>query len=105
MLPKRFVFSFLSLCLIVGTPAMMLCQDYEPVRMLMSQDETQRRAAAQQLLDSKDLTLVPGMVDAMFYTTKTSRAELVEVLQEFTGEQIGYDYYSWVELIGRRSDL
>ncbi len=95
----------LLLCLICLISTPVLGQDYNVIEGLMSQDEKVRSKTAQKLIKSPDLSLVPGMVDALFYTPKNSRQELVEVLQNLTGENVGEGYYEWVELVGRRTDL
>lgn len=64
-----------------------------------------RRAAAQRLTASGDASLVPGLVDALFFAPAHSRGQLLAVLRELTGENPGSGYYDWVELVGRRSDL
>jgi Protein of unknown function (DUF3179) len=93
------------LCLVCLTSTTVPGQDYKTIEGLMSQDEKVRQSTAEKIIRSRNLSLVPGMVDALFYTPKNSRKELVEVLQKFTGESVGEGYYEWVELIGRRTDL
>src|SRR5688500_13286895 len=80
-------------------------QGYALVRQLMSQQRGERREAEQQLLAAGDATLVPALVDALFYTPKLARAEMLSVLRKLAGEDAGKDYYDWVELVGRRTEL
>lgn len=80
-------------------------EQYKLVRELMSPDEKHRQEAARKLHESPDLSLVPGMVDAIFYIPRNSRKEIVQVLEKFTGEKPGEDYYEWVEIVGRRTDI
>ena len=80
-------------------------EGYALVRQLMSEKVGERREAAKKLLEGRDLSLVPALVDALFYTPKLARAELLEVLRGLTGEDAGTGYYEWVELVGRRTDL
>lgn len=103
---------FLSLILLIFSPltSVVLSEPvsegpYKQVLGLMSADEKQRQAAARKLLESPDLSLVPGMIDAIFFTPRNSRTELIEVLEKVTGENLGEDYYTWVELAGRRTDI
>jgi hypothetical protein len=72
---------------------------------LLSSDRGTRRAAARELLAAPDRGLAAGLTDALFYIPKGQRDEALEVLRAFTGEDAGRDYYAWVELLGRRSDL
>lgn len=80
-------------------------EGYALVRQLMSRQDGERREAAGKLLKGRDLSLVPALVDALFYTPKLARGELLEVLRGLTGENAGTGYYEWVELVGRRTDL
>jgi Protein of unknown function (DUF3179) len=80
-------------------------ETYKVIQEIMSQEEKDRSSAAQKLMKSPDLSLVPAMVDALFFTSMNSRKELVEVLQKFTGEAAGQSYYEWVEIVGRRTDI
>jgi uncharacterized protein DUF3179 len=79
-------------------------EGYALVRQLMSKQDGERREAARKLLKGRDVSLVPALVDALFFTPKAARAELLEVLRGLTGEN-GTGYYDWVELVGRRTDL
>jgi hypothetical protein len=80
-------------------------EDYALVRQLMSDQRGERREAAQKLLEARDPSLIPALVDAMFFTPKLARGEVLEVLRGLAGEDPGKDYYDWVELVGRRTDL
>jgi Protein of unknown function (DUF3179) len=96
---------FLSVSLTVSASTGTAPNTYLQIQDLMSPNEKQRQAAARKFLESPNLSLVPGMVDAIFYTPRNSRKELIEVLEEFTGENLGEDYYTWVELVGKRTDI
>jgi hypothetical protein len=80
-------------------------EGYELVRRLMSEQRGERREAARKLLAKPDPSLIPALVDAMFFTPKLARAEVVEVLRALAGENPGDGYYEWVELVGRQTDL
>jgi hypothetical protein len=80
-------------------------ESYDLVRLLMSERRGERKEAAQKLLESRDVQLVPALVDALFFTPKLVRGEMLEVLRGLAGEDAGKDYYDWVELVGRRTDL
>ena len=72
---------------------------------LMAGKPGEQREAAKRLVAAGDLSLVPPMVDALFFTPSAQRGPLLEVLRALTGENPGSRYYDWVELVGRRSDL
>ncbi len=81
---------------------------YAPLRGLFSELEGERRAAARKLIESKDPSLVPGLVDALFFLPKARRAEAVSALEALTGERAGDPgtrYHDWVELVARRPEL
>ncbi|MGB5881672.1 MAG: DUF3179 domain-containing (seleno)protein, partial [Thermoanaerobaculia bacterium] len=79
-------------------------EGYELVADLMNGDRTSRRRAADRLIESRDETLVPALVDALFFTPRQQRSGLLEVLETLTGEKLR-SYREWVEYLGSRSDL
>jgi hypothetical protein len=89
-----------------GWPATLsLAADYQRISGLMSERREFRQEAARELTRSPDPALVAGLVDALFFTPKASREELLSVLRTLTGEDAGSRYLDWVALVGRRSDL
>ena len=80
-------------------------EPYAPLRGLLSASDGERRAAARELAESKDSSLVPGLVDALFFLPKARRAEALAALEALTGERAGDRYHDWVELVARRPDL
>lgn len=79
--------------------------DYAQILPLMSSGRDERREAARALVAAPDPALVAGLVDALFFTPRGQRDELLEVLRVLAGEDAGREYYGWVELLGRREDL
>jgi len=75
------------------------------IRTLMAGKPEDKPQAIKKLLAAKDLSLVPAMVDALFFTPKAQRSQLLGVLRTLTGEDPGPRYHDWVELVGRRGDL
>lgn len=80
-------------------------EGYDLVEQLMAGPTKQRRAAAHAIVAAGDVALVPGIVDALFFTAIPLRGPMVRVLRELTGESLGTDYYAWVELVGRRDEI
>jgi hypothetical protein len=78
---------------------------YDLIRQAMADEAKVRSSAAKELDQQRDLSLVPAMVDALFHIPKNNRKELIKLLQKWTGENAGENYYDWVEVIGRRSDI
>lgn len=99
--------SLLAAAVVAGalTPAGAADESYTPVRLLMSERRSERKEAARKLLESRDVQLVPALVDALFFTPKLARGEMLDVLRGLAGEDAGKDYYDWVELVGRRTEL
>lgn len=81
--------------LFLSLPA--LAQDgYAPLRELLAGSGGERRL---------DASLVPGLVDALFFLPKAQRAEALSALEALTGERAGERYHDWVALLSRRPDL
>ena len=78
---------------------------YALVRQLTSIQAGERREAARKLLEAPDPTLIPLLVDLLFFTPKLNREEIIQVLKGLSGEDAGDGYYDWVEYVGRRTDL
>lgn len=78
---------------------------YPLVWRLTSIQGGERKEAARKLLETPDPTLIPALVDALFFTPKLARGEILEVLKKLSGEDAGDGYYEWVEYVGRRTDL
>lgn len=80
-------------------------EGYALVGQLSSEDRQARREAAERLVAAGDESLVPGLVDSMFFTPRFYRGDVVRVLEELTGEALGKRYHEWVEYVGERTDL
>lgn len=80
-------------------------EGYGLLRRLMSESAGERRQAARALADSKDLSLLPGLVDAYFFLPKARRAEAHSALIALAGEKRSDRYHDWVELVGAREDI
>ncbi|HEX5716477.1 MAG TPA: DUF3179 domain-containing protein [Thermoanaerobaculia bacterium] len=93
------------LALLLALPAAAQEAAYATLRGLFSEFESERRAAARELAESRDSALVPGLVDTLFFLPRARRAEAVSALEALTGERAGERYHDWVELVARRPDL
>lgn len=67
---------------------------------LMSEQARERKAAAEALIAADDRSLIPGLVDALFFIPKTRRGEAFEVLSRLAGEKAPPLYLDWVERVG-----
>jgi hypothetical protein len=107
--PLRIVLTAVALAAVLSPPARAAERSneevYALVRQLTSVQPGERREAARKLLEAPDPTLIPLLVDLMFFTPKLARGEIVDVLKGLSGEDAGDGYYDWVEYVGRRTDL
>ncbi len=75
---------------------------YAVVEELLSEDRKKRRLAAKQLAQSADPSLIPAIVDSLFFISKAERRDAYKTLEALAGENApARDYYAWVELVGR----
>ncbi len=75
------------------------------IAQLMGESESARRGAQRKIVAAQERALVPGLVDALFFTPKRYRSEIVATLRALTGHDAGADYYAWVEWLGSRLDF
>ena len=87
------------------TPAGAAPDRHREIAPLLDDSERVRRAASRKLIDARAKELVPGLVDALFYTPKRYRTELVATLRALTGHDAGADYYAWVEWLGAHAEF
>jgi hypothetical protein len=80
-------------------------EPYRLVRQLMAAETPKRRAAAKRLERLGDPRLLPALVDALFFTTREHRAEMVGVLRTLSGHRGGDRYHEWVEQVGARAEI
>ncbi|MBC8646191.1 MAG: DUF3179 domain-containing protein [Thermoanaerobaculia bacterium] len=90
-----------------GTPRALLepAQARDLLERLLSPDEAARGTARIGILRSKDATLLPALVDALFFASSDSRPDVVACLEGISGEKLGRSYRYWVEYIGGREAL
>ncbi|HXU32063.1 MAG TPA: hypothetical protein VN851_15955, partial [Thermoanaerobaculia bacterium] len=67
---------------------------------LMSEQTRERKDAAEALIAAGDRSLIPGLVDALFFIPKTRRGEAFETLSRLSGETAPPLYLDWVEKVG-----
>lgn len=79
--------------------------EHSRIAPLLGDSERARRAAARALVAGEARELVPGLVDALFFTPKRHRTEIVSTLRALSGHDAGTDYYAWVEWLGSRTDF
>ncbi|MFQ5528436.1 MAG: DUF3179 domain-containing (seleno)protein [Thermoanaerobaculia bacterium] len=77
---------------------------YREASGLMSAVAKERKAAAKVVKARAGASMVPALVDAIFFTASQNRGELYSVLESLTGESYS-GYYDWIEYVGRQEDL
>lgn len=79
--------------------------DYGTVEELQSEKRKLRRKAQRALIEDGDRSLVPGLVDSLFFIPRERRAEALEVLEALTGADLGMRYFDWVEWVGAHPEI
>ncbi len=77
---------------------------YPQLASMLSEERSIRERAARSLASAGDVSVVPGLVDAVFFTPRSSRREILDLLEKLTGEDLR-DYYEWVEWVGAHEEI
>ena len=73
---------------------------------LLSEDEASRATARFAISRSGDRSMIPALVDTLFFASATdNREDVVACLESLSGERLGPNYRYWVEYVGGRVDL
>jgi hypothetical protein len=64
----------------------------ELLARLVSENEEARSTARFAISRSRDQTLLPALVDALFFAPLSGRADVVACLEEISGERLGSNY-------------
>jgi hypothetical protein len=72
---------------------------------LLSDDEAARSTARVAITRSGDLSLLPALVDALFFASPGARGDVVRSLESLSGESLGPNYRYWVEYVGAREGI
>ena len=78
---------------------------YDTIRQLESEKRKQRKKAQKALIEAGDPSLVPGLVDSLFFIPREQRDEALEVLEALTGADLGVRYFDWVEWVGAHPEI
>jgi len=77
----------------------------ELLARLIGQDEARRATARVAILQSRDRTFLPALVDALFFASGPARPDVLACLEELSGEKLGLHYRYWVEYIGGHEEI
>jgi hypothetical protein len=72
---------------------------------LLSTEEASRATARLAISRSSDRSLLPALVDALFFASPEARGDVVACLESLSGERLGPNYRYWVEYVGGRGDV
>jgi hypothetical protein len=72
---------------------------------LLSADEPTRASARIGILRSRDRSLLPALVDALFFAGPETRLDVVACLEGLSGEKLGSKYRYWVEWLGGHEEI
>ncbi|MGH9317552.1 MAG: DUF3179 domain-containing protein [Thermoanaerobaculia bacterium] len=72
---------------------------------LLSAEDAGRATARLALLKSKDRSLIPALMDALFFAAPEARPDVVACLEGLSGERLGARYYSWFEYVGGHEEI
>ncbi|HEY3205276.1 MAG TPA: DUF3179 domain-containing protein [Thermoanaerobaculia bacterium] len=75
-------------------------QAQELLSRLMSADPARRSTARAGLTASGDRSLIPHLVDALFFAPVEAKPDIVACLEELSGAHLGSRYRYWVEYVG-----
>ncbi|HEX4952530.1 MAG TPA: DUF3179 domain-containing protein [Thermoanaerobaculia bacterium] len=91
--------------MVLASPAGAVPPGYEPLERLVSVDGEVRREAAREIVAGGDRSLIPGIVDAVFFVKRLERLDLYTALEGLTGEKLPRSFYDWVEWVGAHPEI
>ena len=80
-------------------------QRYDLLVRLIGEDEGARATARVGILRSRDKSLLPALVDTLFFASSAVRPGVVACLEGLSGEKLGPHYRYWVEYIGGHEEI
>lgn len=78
---------------------------YDDVAKLLKSDRKMRKEGMETIIRSGDRGLVPWIADALFFIARPNRTEAYKTLEALVDERVDRDYWTWIEWVGRQSDL
>ena len=78
---------------------------YDTILQLQSEKRKQRKRAQKALIEAGDRSLVPGLVDSLFFIPREHRDEALQVLETLTGVDLGLRHLDWVEWVGAHPEI
>lgn len=92
--------------LLCGTPAASARDaGHEILVRLIGKDEGARAAARVGVMNSRDKSWIPSLVDALFFASSEARIDVFACLERLSGERPGRQYRHWVEYVGGHEEI
>jgi len=93
--------------LLLAPPAFPLPPDRarDLLARLLSEDEASRATARFAISRSADRSLLPALIDALFFASPATRGDVVACLEALSGERLGPHYRYWVEYLGGHEEI
>ncbi|MEO8190446.1 MAG: DUF3179 domain-containing protein [Acidobacteriota bacterium] len=95
----------------LSTPAVLNGASLEEARArdflirLLSSDDGTRGTARAGIIRSGDRSMIPALVDALFFVRPEGRGDVVACLEALSGERLGSNYRFWFEWMGGHGDI
>jgi hypothetical protein len=101
------VISLVLSLLLLASPPSSLSPDRarDLLLRLLSEDEASRSTARVAISRSSDRSLLPALVDALFFASAGERPDVVACLESLSGERLGSNYRYWVEYLGGHEEI
>jgi len=77
----------------------------ELLARLIGEDIARQGTARVAIMRSRDRSLIPALVDALFFAPAAARNDVVACLEELSGERLGPHYRYWVEWVGGHGEI
>jgi hypothetical protein len=77
----------------------------ELLARLISEDDARRGTARVAILRSHDRSLIPALVDALFFAPTVARTDVVACLEGLSGKKLGPHHRYWVEWVGGHGEI
>ncbi|MDQ2970792.1 MAG: hypothetical protein M3R34_06600, partial [Acidobacteriota bacterium] len=91
--------------LIVASPPVFPQSANELLARLIGEEDARRGTARVAILRSHDRSLIPALVDALFFAPAAARTDVVTCLEGLAGVKLGPHYRYWVEWVGGHGEI
>ncbi|MFN2387310.1 MAG: DUF3179 domain-containing protein, partial [Thermoanaerobaculia bacterium] len=105
-LAARLLAAFLAVApSLASTSSISASEGRSLLERLLGGDDSSRSGARVGILRSGDRSLLPALVDALFFASSSARPDVVACLEGLSKEKLGSNYRYWVEYIGGHEEI